>query len=350
VAGTIGCGIDDNFDCVENCRILWGSCSVGALGAYTECVSEASEGEFECGGGSVRPLAEVCSSQQRNLEQSCSSTDPNVEGSNGGTSSSSDPDAGMGDPEDSVGGSTNSSAGDAGQAGGAGMGSGGDSASGGQNMGGMDNGNGGATNQAGSGGMVNSAGAAGMGNDPECAVGAGTNGLISDFTNGAFGRPNDNRSQESWDVYNANPDALLGVESGELHCSIEWLSGACGVPLSDSCYDASAYSGIRFDVTHAEAAVGAEAIVWLRVLATVPTSEGGTCTLDEGLCYDSYRAVFTVPSTWSTLSFPWSSFAQPGFSNEQPPSYEFEAEVMSILVSPTEGNPLSVLIDDVELY
>jgi hypothetical protein len=198
-----------------------------------------------------------------------------------------------------------------------------------------------------------SGGAPGTGGTPMCTEGKGQDGLISDFTHQAVSLARDGREAEVWQIYNSGPESLLSVvtDGGQyyLHAKIDWLSGSCGVPMNASCYDASAYTGVRFSVRSAQA-FATEARVAIRARATVPVSEGGSCALaDPVRCYDAFYVDFDAGTTWTTLSFPWSAFHQTAGTNPQP-GYAFEGEMMSLLFAPQTGYPLDIFLDDVSLY
>jgi hypothetical protein len=183
-----------------------------------------------------------------------------------------------------------------------------------------------------------------------CAVGAGTNGLISGFQNQARGEAFDGRTAEYWQVYN---QATMGLEPDGvnyyLHCAAPNLDQSCGVPLTASCYDASQYSGVELKIRFAGLpASPKKARLALRTLATVPRAEGGHCDLGV-YCNDSYRYDFDVDSTWQSVMIPWGLFAQAGFGRA-PAGYVPEAEIMSILIAPQNGYALDVDIDDLALY
>jgi hypothetical protein len=187
-----------------------------------------------------------------------------------------------------------------------------------------------------------------------CVVAAGTDGLISDFTNQAITYALDGRTSEPWQVYNLTPgmDMMSVATDGVnyfLHCVLADLDATCGVRMTKTCYDARAYTGLELTFKEGQPFDG-KALLALRTLATVPRSEGGNCDLGIN-CNDSFHVNLNVPGTgWSgAMRIPFSQFAQAGFGLA-PPGYVAQAEIFSIAIAPQPGVGVDIDIDDVQFY
>jgi hypothetical protein len=226
------------------------------------------------------------------------------------------------------------------------------STEGGQPDGGGDGGGGdGGSGDGGSG--DGGSGDGGDGGPVGCTVAAGTNGLISDFSNQAVTYALDGRTSHTWQLYNpAAGTDMLGVGSDVtgffMRCTLNDVQAVCAAGMAARCYDARAYTGLQFRFKEGQAFAG-KAVFALQTLATIPPSEGGTCTLGAN-CYDSFHVNLDVPATWTGIvRFPFSTFGQSGFG-PAPPGYIPQSEIVSIAFAPQAGVGADIDVAAVSFY
>lgn len=100
------------------------------------------------------------------------------------------------------------------------------------------------------------------------------------------------------------PDGT-GANRSALHLSggrhTKWGISA-QVELGPTCYDASVYRGIAFDVRGP-----GRVFAGVRGVDTVPVERGGTCTTD---CYDSHLGAVDATNRWTHHELAWSDLQQ----------------------------------------
>jgi hypothetical protein len=120
--------------------------------------------------------------------------------------------------------------------------------------------------------------------------------------------------------------------SGERHA--KW-GASVQVELGPTCYDASVYRGIAFDVRGP-----GRLFAGVRAVDAVPVDRGGTCTTD---CYDSHLHPVDATDGWTHHELAWKQLHQRGKAEPADPrrlsGFEF-------LVRP-EDTPYDLWIDNV---
>jgi hypothetical protein len=261
--------------------------------------------------------------------------------------------AGQGGSGGSVGGSSGSSGSGFGGSTGGGSGSGfGGTGAGGSGVGGT----------SGASGTAGTAGTAGAGG----GVGPGGDDLIDDMETGTGSILGRNGRVGAWYTYNDETEG--GAQSPEMGASFvpdsgghggmyaahtagsgftEWGAGM-GFDLANDgvtkgTYNAAAYTGISFW------AKGTPFRLKVLVPATVPTAQGGTCTVAP--CGDNHGSVITATSEWQQFVVPFSSLTQESWGGEQIAwSTTLLNAVIGIQFQVTAGTTFDIWIDDVAFY
>jgi hypothetical protein len=233
---------------------------------------------------------------------------------------------------------------------------GGGSGSGGEGLGGSGGagdagGAAGEPSETGGAGETSVGGAGGGGNALQCAVGAGSDGIIDDFgDNDLSSHAGDGRKSAVWQAYN---DAVIALHSagGYLSCDVTSSQQACGVTLHQDCYDASKYVGIKI-VARGKGTF----LLALKTPDTTPISEAGRCVPPEKGpgCGDHFRVVLSdLKEDFSTLILPWSKFEQGGWGAPAPDGFRKD-ELMSVVFGadfwPETSGEATLEIDKIELY
>ena len=104
-------------------------------------------------------------------------------------------------------------------------------------------------------------------------------------------------------------------------------------------YDASVYQGLRFS-----ARGSGMVMVSIATASTVPIAEGGRCL---SVCYDNFRAPFTLSDNWVQYSVPWSFFAQGGWGT---PAFFSPRELMYLELAFGTNVAFDLYIDDVGFF
>jgi hypothetical protein len=107
------------------------------------------------------------------------------------------------------------------------------------------------------------------------------------------------------------------------------------VDLGPSCYDASAYRGIAFDVRGP-----GRLLAGVRAVDAVPSDRGGTCTLD---CYESHLSPVEATDAWTHHELAFSDLHQRGKTE---PADPHRLSSLEFLVRP-EDTPYDLWIDNV---
>jgi hypothetical protein len=109
----------------------------------------------------------------------------------------------------------------------------------------------------------------------------------------------------------------------------------CHLNTGACTYDASSYMGLALKLK-GSGTVRLELVT----AGTMPVAYGGSCTAD---CWNHYSVDITVPTDWTTLTFPWSDFSQlPG-----PGAVPFTSgELMDIEFHIAVGQSMDVWLDD----
>ncbi len=120
--------------------------------------------------------------------------------------------------------------------------------------------------------------------------------------------------------------------TGERHT--KW-GASVQVELGPTCYDASAYRGIAFDVLGP-----GRLYAGVRQVDAVPVERGGNCTAD---CYDSHLHPVDATSEWTHHELEWSNLHQHGRSE---PANPRRLSGLEFLVR-SEDTPYDLWIDNV---
>lgn len=129
-----------------------------------------------------------------------------------------------------------------------------------------------------------------------------------------------------------NDERAMHIEAGLLR---DWGASLEYLFEPDSCYDASAYAGLKF-----RAKGPLRVKVAARQVDVIPTEFGGTC---EGECYVSHLAALSLKDGWHTYELPWEEFRRRGYDSK--PLDPKRLHSLQIQVE-SEDTPFELWVDD----
>jgi hypothetical protein len=120
-----------------------------------------------------------------------------------------------------------------------------------------------------------------------------------------------------------------------------WGAGVAVTLNAYQCsYDASAESGISFDIKGS-----GSVIVSVATRQTTPTSAGGTCV--GTACNDHFNQTFTLTTTWTHHTVPWTSLHQSGWGK---PATFSPSDILYIQFSFAANTNFDVYVDNLSFY
>jgi len=175
------------------------------------------------------------------------------------------------------------------------------------------------------------------GEGTRCATvnkGGGSSPLISDFEDGLMIKVGDGHGAAgNWANFGGGTlAAAAGGNPGQaLHLSFANDAAPAfltfGAPLA-TCYDATAYTGLSFDI---KGACGGADNIRVNLATPVTTrATAGACAVDASTCGDAYGVNVTAPVDWMKISHPWADFMQRSFGATGPVGYMPQSRIIEI--------------------
>jgi hypothetical protein len=149
---------------------------------------------------------------------------------------------------------------------------------------------------------------------------------------------------------------IAGGAGGSAYCAntsgkgfLEWGAGMGfdfnSTGLTKAKYDASAYTGIRF-----EAKGNVPMRVGVSELAVIPMADGGSCvpsTVEGMMCDDSHGKNIMLTSQWKTYDLPFAMLTQEGWGKK----VDFDPATLTGVQFTTGKNLMfDISVDDVRFY